>query len=697
VSDPSERRPGNSPAEARPPAGGASIAPEARGLQRAPTWLLLVGLALLAAAITIVAHYTIFPNLSWNRDEAVYTWQLNLLRDGHLTGIDLGFPHFFQPFLSAARDGKLFSQYPLGWPLLLFGSDLTFGTPVGALAVGGVLSVLGTFFLARELTGDRDLALVAATVMLGCPILAIQGGVFLSYLPTLGIALFFAIGVLSGIRLHRPLRLVGGGFLLGWVFMTRPFDAALWGIIVVGYVVLAHWREWGRLARAGAWVAVGLIPVMIATLAYNAQVTGSPTEFPITAKEPLDSFGFGRHRLMPEFGVRNYTPLRAVKSTLRTLSYLPVFLAGSYVGVVAAIMALWSRRRDRSTALLLALIVAFPMGYFLFWGTYVSTVNTTLSGPIYYVPLFAPLSILIAMTIVATWRHRRSYGIALVAVLVAATLPFAIDRVIVNHRISEAQAPWRDVNAAVDDRALVFVPGRYLGFLNPFATNNSQLDGRVLYAVDRGAKNLDLIDAMPDRTPYVQRPSLAPDELAPVTNPPHLSVAVEEITVVEGRRIALHVRVTNPENSPIVRTYVRAGESRAFKTRATNATKVTSGKGDNARATRTLATDADRGDVFETDWVLGIDDGGVAPADLLVSEHMDELVVGVAYADAGSDRKAQPALRETFGLRVHDGELELLEPPIRHRAFRIDGKLKWRERLHLGGLRVEPRPLAEPG
>ena len=85
--------------------------------------------------------------------------------------------------------------------------------------------------------------------------------------------------------------------------------------------------------------------------------------------------------------------------------FLPLFLFGSYLGVLVAGVGLWFRRRDRSTLVLLFLMVVFPLGYFFFWGMRVSAATTTLSGPIYFVPLFGSLSVLIATAIVALWRR----------------------------------------------------------------------------------------------------------------------------------------------------------------------------------------------------------------------------------------------------------------------------------------------------
>ncbi len=47
----------------------------------------------------------VYPGLSWNRDEPVYLWHVEVLRAGQLSTTDGGHPDLFQPWLSAARDG----------------------------------------------------------------------------------------------------------------------------------------------------------------------------------------------------------------------------------------------------------------------------------------------------------------------------------------------------------------------------------------------------------------------------------------------------------------------------------------------------------------------------------------------------------------------------------------------------------------
>jgi len=234
-------RPGESTddgtATAAAPAAGRS---DVRALVRR-YWPLLC-LSIAVVLISIASRHLMFPAYSWNRDEPVYLWQMEALRAGMFTTTDGGMPEFFRPWLTAAEDGAFFSQYTLGWPLVLLAADLAFGSPDAALAFGALLTVLGTYALARELTEDHPLALVAAAVMTLSPIVAIQGGIYLGYLFTLGLGLLFAAALLSGVRRRRPLRVVAGGAMLGWIFLTRPYDALLWGAAVVGYVAFVRRR-----------------------------------------------------------------------------------------------------------------------------------------------------------------------------------------------------------------------------------------------------------------------------------------------------------------------------------------------------------------------------------------------------------------------------------------------------------------------
>ncbi len=70
--------------------------------------------------------------------------------------------------------------------------------PRPRIAFGTLLAVLGTYAFARTVTADRTVSLAAAALMLASPILAIQSGVYLGYLFTLGLGLLFGAALITG-------------------------------------------------------------------------------------------------------------------------------------------------------------------------------------------------------------------------------------------------------------------------------------------------------------------------------------------------------------------------------------------------------------------------------------------------------------------------------------------------------------------
>jgi hypothetical protein len=624
-----------------------------------------VALSAVVFLIALWEHHVVFPAFSWNRDEPVYLWQMHTLRAGHFTVTDGGFPQFFQPWLSGHKDHVFFSQYTLGWPIVLLVGDVL-GSPAFGIAFGALLAVLGTYALAREVTRDRAISFVAATVLFLSPIVPIQGGVFLGYLFTLGLGTLLAASALSGLRERRRWKLVVAGALLGWIFFTRPFDAVLWGLAVVGYVAFDRRRELRGLVSWAGWFALGLLPFVIVTVAYNKYITGSFTSFPITAADPLDKYGFGIRSIALQFKTTDYTIKDAVRSTGKNGFYVPLFLLGTYVGVLVAGWGLWLRRRERSSLLLLGMILIFPFGYFFFWGMHVSAINARMSGPIYFVPLYAPLAILMAHVLVKWWREKRGWGIALAVVLVLATIPFGWNRLQLNHHQSQAQRPWRHGADAVKDRGLVFVTdsGPYLLFLNPFSDNNAKLTDRVLFAVDREAENINLIERMSNRTPYRQSASYPGNQLGPTEDPKTPKIMITRLSIRRGGTITVTAHVTNRSGAPMVGAYVAFSDSA------------------HRRHWRTIATSSTKGANYDVTWRLvppGPSLGGATgevngSSTVPLSGKSGNVFFGAGFG-ATAKRAHTAAVEQLASYRIEGNSIALLWPPRKLRwshVYQID-------------------------
>ena len=624
--------------------------------------VVLAGLAIAAAVVSGLVSTFVFPAFSWNRDEPVYLWQVELLRSGHLVGTDGGAPAFFRPWLSAAVGGTLVSQYTLGWPLVLLAGTVAFGTPSLAVAFGTALAVVGVHVFTMVVTGDRRTSLLAAVLFLACPVVLVQSGLFLGYLFTVGLGLLFLAALVHGVRTGSSRLLVVAGLLAGWIFMTRPLDAVLWGVAGAAYVVIEHRRSWRALVPSAGWVALGAVPLVAATLAYNARVTGSPMEFPITAADPLDTLGFGLRRIMPANNPVDFGIVQAVKGSGRNALNVPVFLVGGLLGLVAAGVGLWHRRRDRRTLLLVAVAAVFPLGYFPFWGIFLTAAYAKYSGPYYYLPVFAPVCVLAAVGILHLLARRRAVGVALVAGLVAVNVPLAAWHLARNREISVAQQPWQDVTEGIDGRALVFVAdsGPYLLFSNPYASNGADLDDRVLFAADRGARNLDLIERLPSRVAYLQRASLPTWRLLEYDRPATPTIAIERIEVV---------RATSFRITATIRDTVGAGVVRATLDYGTNVVG------------QVLSESSARGYAHEVAWTVGVAPAGAAasPFDLsLGGDRVGELNVTVGFGATIEEAAGAPALRHVVGYRrVVGGDVEVLTPGWWERLVRRKSGNGW--------------------
>ena len=192
----------------------------------------------LGGTLALVVRAGVFPHYSANRDEPVYVLQAKALLEGRLWLPVYRHLHFFQPWLTGVRGGKLLIEFPPGWPLVLAGSQAATRSMVPALIVVGALVPLAAATLAREVSGRRSVARVAAALALGAPMVIIHSGIFVSYLITLTLGCFAATALVRGSRRGSVRALLAGGALLGGIFLTRPFDALLWGIPFASLVVV---------------------------------------------------------------------------------------------------------------------------------------------------------------------------------------------------------------------------------------------------------------------------------------------------------------------------------------------------------------------------------------------------------------------------------------------------------------------------
>jgi hypothetical protein len=473
-----------------------------------------VVLALVGFVLSLVVHAWVMPHTSGNADEVVYRFQAEMYRSGLATLVDDG--PVFRPWMSGVVDGERLMVFPAGWPAVLaLGGALTQSY---AVTVALLVAALGPaiWWFVHELTADRRAAWVGAATTLVCPLVIVHSGTLLSYVPALVLEAVFAASVLRALRRGRLRPLVAGGAALGVLFAMRPLDAGLMAV-PFGGLLLWTWRaDVRRAIVAAGWGLAGAALPVVAVLAYNARVTGSPITFPIEAAGGNNAFGFGPRNIAEGTPVLDVGPGRLATATLKNLTELPQWLPGVWVGVpliVVGAVLLWRRARPAAVALAV-LAVLFPLAYLFYWGTYLLSRGRHDFGPFYYAGIWLPAAACVGTGAVWVWERigsragpRRLAVVGGGAVVVAATTVVVLHGPLTTFDQYTARAEQQlALVEDLPDDSLVVLPVAYDGpwILFPWNqyANRPALDGPVVYAADAGPATLDALERFEDRTAF---------------------------------------------------------------------------------------------------------------------------------------------------------------------------------------------------
>ncbi len=547
------------------PATSTEKEPARPGARRAV--VAVAALAVAAAVWALVGSRWLFPHLSDDHDEGLYLLQATALADGDLFPAAPRQADAFRPWLSVVSDDRYVLKYtPVHAAVLAAGIRLA-GSPRFSLALVAAGIVLLSYALAREVLGDRNLAVVASAFLAASPLFIVQSTTFLPYCSMLLLLEGFALALLRGARTEGRLLLVVSGLVLGVALFARPFDALLWAVPLGLYVAWSQRSDRRRLRRTASWVALGSALPVLAMLAYFRAATGNPFRTPFNLLEPRDTLGFGARRLVPGAPDLDFTPAHGIYGITRYTLVTSAWAFGGLVLMGFFVAGVVRRRVHGPQSWLASIALTFAVGYLFFWGTFGTSLRGGLSsflGPFYLMPVLVPLTFLAAVGFGAVWRHDRFLGVASLAVMVTVSGYLLSRAVPVNLRFSaEDRRIYASIAAARLDRALVLVPPLYgPQLLHPlaFLQNDADYDGKVVYALDRGEQgNLRLLDDFPGRDVYKLR-FHGRYRATPLDR--SLRTSLEPLRVVEATSIPFQLSFENPGADPRVVVSITMGGTR---------------------------------------------------------------------------------------------------------------------------------------
>ena len=471
-----------------------------------PTSLIIAAAAVGAAVWAVVGSAWVFPQLSANSDEGIYLLQADALAQGDLTvAAPVDDTAAYRPWFAVADGDRFILKYtPVHASVLALGGVM--GSARIGLALVAAAQVLVIAWLARELGFGPRASAVAAVVLATTPLVLHLEITYLAYGTSLVLSMAAAAAGFRAARLGSPRWAVVAGLCWGVAFFARPYDAVLWGTATAIGLVLEHRRAVLRLLPAALGGAVGPLVLL---LLFNASVTGDAFQLPFNLLEPADRLGFGLRRAVPEDPLVDFTPARGISALGRNLLLVLGWTGGGLVGAVVAARQL--ARHHTGRAFLVALLVIWPLGYTIFWGSYMVAFvwdGALFLGPYYYLPMVAALAVAAGAGLVELHDERPpvalgvgAAGLVLAGVILVPALAEQHDRT--SQRVAVADALDAALADTPDEPALVFVPPIYGDFLqNPwsFLRNTPDVDGDRIYALSGSvARDARIAADHPDR------------------------------------------------------------------------------------------------------------------------------------------------------------------------------------------------------
>lgn len=444
-----------------------------------------------AATLAVVAiGWFVLCHFANSGDEYNYLYQAQTFLRGRLWNQAPPLPGSFAFNYIVQADGREYSSFPIGWPLLIV---LALGAAIPAWLVNPILGTISLW-----LVGVLGTRLHNARVgVLAAGIVAISG-FFLFNAASYFSHTFCSVLVLAAAALAArddrarwwiPMAI---GFLLGWAVLARYFTAVVCAVPVI--VLLLKGRGYAASARTLALCALGGLPWVVVLAAYNQALNGSPWQ--LTTLATTVNLWFA-----PKFLARGSDILST--QMLRLVLWAPPLLLFVYIYYLAR------AARDVRRGLIDWMPVLMAAALYC----YVERGGNQY-GPRFYYETFPFLVIFTTASLFKerafvdkSTADRRAFGLVAVSVLVM-PLSLIAHAVIERRVVTERMDPYRMASAAGLAEALVLVRGRVGTWRSmsarDFARNGIDHDGDVLYALDIDPEtNCQLRTAYPTRTLYL--------------------------------------------------------------------------------------------------------------------------------------------------------------------------------------------------
>lgn len=500
----------------------------------ASTWrdVAWVALALSVAALLVAAYVasSVLERMPHVQDSVAYLFQAKTFALGKLSVPLPPVPAAFEHEFVFMRDGLWYSKYPPGHAAVLALGVLV-GAPWLVAPVAAGLTLLLTFLFGREVYGPAP-ALLAQALLVTSPFFLLMSGTMMSHPTGLLFAMLFLWQLVLAERRDSSWSALVAGFALGMLGASRALTAAAIGAPALIWVLARSARE-GRIRLRHAALVAGLVPPLLAVLAYNQALTGDWLVNPFELWWSFDHIGFG-----PDIGMHggHYFSWGLV-NTWSNLAELGRFLSGWPVQLTLAFafVPFLTGSRNAWDWMLGVTVLSVIGAYIFYWA------DGIMYGPRYYYETVAIFALLSARGVerlgeLATRAFSGLDGAGQAAQALALTIVGTLTLVTVSWHTPLFLAQSHGYNgmdrtradtverAALHNALVLVVPPRHESWQiygSVFWANDPLLDGDVVYARDLGDESdQELARAFPGRSVYrLDSLTLKPFQAQSAANP----------------------------------------------------------------------------------------------------------------------------------------------------------------------------------
>lgn len=497
--------------------------------------------ALFVFIFTNLISYFIFEHIPHINDEIVYLFQAQIFMSGKLYCPSPCGKEFFD-FTHMINNGKWYSQYPFGYPLLLvFG--LLLKAPWIVNPLFAAFSIIIFYFLGKEIY-DEKVGVLAAVLGSVSIWFLLMSSTMMSHTSCMFFTSVFLLFLFRSLKNPSFANGLVAGLGLGMVILIRPYAAffiSLPFLIFYTGKLLKHFRR--NLKNATAFTLILLISIF-SLLLYNYLTNDNFLTFGYEVSHgKAHGIGFGKtgYTDIPHTVFLGFTQVFNYIGSLN--KYLFGWPLSSFFAIVPLFFLMKINPESRKKDLLLASgLFSLLAGLFFFWGTYI-LIGARM--------IFEALPILLLLSArgldeipkLSLDKFKKINRNTLNKALISTLIIFIAYAFFIRFPqwIWPPETEWYyqgyankyaavtsninrtlesvDLNKSLVIMKFIYHPIEHFPYGwwgSGFLYNDPQLENNIIYTRDRGKENLNLIQCFPERTFYLYLGTLEKGMLLPM-------------------------------------------------------------------------------------------------------------------------------------------------------------------------------------